>query len=314
MTIAEVGINYFYQRSGTVGTRNNTNGTASGISATGTTAANTNKSGMEQDPLIYYQQLCKEFLDITFRLEDKEEAVKNTGEPYLGYNNSMNQIGGNYGENGQCSISIDISVIKHMQDDISYEQKMKGMIQNTYDQYSTYEAAAMSDGCPYVSVSFEDNNGQPMRSITQSVSFFSTEEELKAMWSDDSIIKYLEGLTGPMAAQQIQGSLTSGIIGLSVLGKNNNFYDVSARYAQDSTTENPVVEVTVGQDGEESGVYRININDINPTNATQMEMFALFSHKDAQSGLEEQPKSYMEFLKNIFGLGANATQAGSFAE
>lgn len=226
----------------------------------------------------------------------------------------MNQIGGNYGENGQCSISIDISVIKHMQDDISYEQKMKGMIQNTYDQYSTYEAAAMSDGCPYVSVSFEDNNGQPMRSITQSVSSFSTEEELKAMWSDDSIIKYLEGLTGPMAAQQIQGSLTSGIIGLSVLGKNNNFYDVSARYAQDSTTENPVVEVTVGQDGEESGVYRININDINPTNATQMEMFALFSHKDAQSGLEEQPKSYMEFLKNISGLGANATQAGSFAE
>ena len=38
---------------------------------------NKNSKG-DQDSLSYYYKLCKEFPDISFRLEDKEEALKNT--------------------------------------------------------------------------------------------------------------------------------------------------------------------------------------------------------------------------------------------
>lgn len=140
----------------------------------------------------YYQNLCKNYPNITFRLEDKAAAAGKVGQCCLGYNNSMNQIGNNFGKQGQCSISLDISVIEKMQNDPEYEQRIKGMIENSCDRYSEYESNALADGYSYVSILIEDEGGQPIRGIMESNIPYSTEEQVKAMWSDDKLTEKLK--------------------------------------------------------------------------------------------------------------------------
>ena len=137
-------------------------------------------------PLQYYQDLCSEFPDITFRLKDKQTALESGGKMYLGYLNSMNQIGDNFGEAGQCSISIDISVVEKMMKDSDYEQKIKHIIEGTKGMYPQYEARAQSEGYPYVSVVIEEEAGKLSYGVMQSVMRYSTEEEVKEIWANES--------------------------------------------------------------------------------------------------------------------------------
>ncbi len=137
----------------------------------------------EMDPLTYYKKLCSEYSDVTFRLDDMSEAFKNPDKLTLGYNGSMNQVGNNFGGKGNCSISIDIAVIKRMQSDPQYEQRIKGMIEDSKRRYSEFESDALKDGYQYVSVTIEDNNGQPQRGVAQSNYPYSTEDEVKCMWN-----------------------------------------------------------------------------------------------------------------------------------
>ncbi len=75
----------------------------------------------QNDPVAVYQDLCAEYSGITFRLEDKTKP-----DSEIGYKNSLHQIGNSFGEPGQCSISIDISVIRQMQQDPEYAEKVRG--------------------------------------------------------------------------------------------------------------------------------------------------------------------------------------------
>lgn len=52
-------------------------------------------------------------------------------------------------------------------------------------------------------------------------------------------------------------------------------YGMVARYAENSTENNPIVKVSV-----RSEEYDININEVNPRNATEIEMFALCCYAD----------------------------------
>lgn len=140
-----------------------------------------------EDTLSYYNKLCREFGGITFRLDDVSEAAKHVGSTYLGYGNSHNQIGDSFGNKGQCSISLDVSVIERMQKDSKYAERVRGMIKNTYDRYSEFESKALEDGYPYISVAIEDNNGMPTRSIQQSAMPYSGEEEMQASLGDKGI-------------------------------------------------------------------------------------------------------------------------------
>ena len=58
-------------------------------------------------------------------------------------------------------------------------------------------------------------------------------------------------------------------------------YDLRAQYAPESTPDNPVVQVTV-HDGKDWVSYYVNVNEVDPNNATQLEMFALLSYADDQ--------------------------------
>lgn len=72
------------------------------------------------------------------------------------------------------------------------------------------------------------------------------------------------------------------ILGIGFLHeKNSNMhYGMCAKYADNYSEDNPVIKVTVQRpNGVEE--YNINIHDINPRNATEIEMFALCNYADA---------------------------------
>lgn len=72
------------------------------------------------------------------------------------------------------------------------------------------------------------------------------------------------------------------ILGIGFLpGDNNMMYGMSAAYAENYSEDNPVIKVTVQkQNGKEE--YNINIHDVDPRNATEIEMFALCNYADAK--------------------------------
>jgi hypothetical protein len=69
------------------------------------------------------------------------------------------------------------------------------------------------------------------------------------------------------ATNETNSSSNGKRIGLITIG--NNAY--IATYADNSTSENPIVKV---------GNYEVSVNDVNPENATELEMFALLSYMD----------------------------------
>ena len=146
---------------------------------------NNKNSESDQDSLTYYYQLCQEFPDITFRLGDQNEGLKNINQPYLGYRGHMNQVGNNFGKMGQCSIRLDISVIRKMQTDPSYEEEVKGMIQNSKEWYAQTQQDALEQGYSSTAVYFDDTKGRLQRSVMQTNMQFSTEDEINKMWKQD---------------------------------------------------------------------------------------------------------------------------------
>lgn len=73
------------------------------------------------------------------------------------------------------------------------------------------------------------------------------------------------------------------VLGIGFLHDKNNpiSYGMCAKYAEDYSEDNPVIKVTVTKpNGTEE--YRININEVNPRSATEIEMFALCNYADAK--------------------------------
>lgn len=85
------------------------------------------------------------------------------------------------------------------------------------------------------------------------------------------------------AAELTEDSNDSEVIGLTMIpyGNTNMSYGMRAQYAKESTTNNPVVQVTSNYGGKVVS-YNVNVNEVNPANASQLEMFALLSYADDQ--------------------------------
>ena len=128
--------------------------------------------------------------------------------------------------------------------------------------------------------------------------------------------KVLQGTEGVIRLTQKEGSLQSGIIGLSSFGTGENFRSLEARYADESTTENPVVEVRILDEAGNPTLYKVNINDIDPDNATQLEMFALCAHAEKQgiSGLDKNGVSYLSLMEYARTGGYEAGNVTDFTE
>ena len=275
------------------------------IYASASTSIGDVSSDNEQDPLTYYKKLCSEYSDVTFRLDDIAEASKYPDKLSLGYNGSMNQIGNNFGGKGNCSISIDIAVIKRMQSDPQYEQSVKGLIEDSRRRYSEFEAGALQDGYQYVSVSIEDNNGKPQRGVVQTNYPYSTEDEVKSMWSSGeysnrvvSIVDDIKSEAADIFFKMYDESRSDSVVKDTTTGVGNHEWEknLKCQEATESTTEDPVYEVTTTVNGEEV-TQKIHINSFKPTNATQEEMCAMFAYYDSINGTEGTYDKFMAYME-----------------
>ncbi len=113
---------------------------------------------------------------------------------------------------------------------------------------------------------------------------------------------YIETENGLRKAYLIDASINVSDLGDCIIVDGEDSKYLHAFYANDSTVENPIVEIQLlREDGSPDKIYRMYINDIDPENATQMEIFALCSHADKQGAPQE---SYF-FLNSSYYAGFN---------
>jgi hypothetical protein len=143
----------------------------------------------KQDPLEYYKALCSEFPDITFRLEDYEEHEKNPTKIILGYQDSFNQVGNNFSDLDQCSIVIDVAVIRHMQKDPQYAQQVRGVIESTKREHRTFTTWTMEEGMDHCERILKDGSDHVITELTMHRGRASTEDEIKSMWNMQGVSK-----------------------------------------------------------------------------------------------------------------------------
>ena len=79
-------------------------------------------------------------------------------------------------------------------------------------------------------------------------------------------------------AEKLEGGKTIGF-GTIIDRDSNCGWCMIAKYAADSTPENPIIYVETNYGGKTS-TYNIEINQIDPQNASRLEMFALASYAD----------------------------------
>ena len=150
------------------------------------------KQNSSADPILeYYHNLCEQYPGITFRLWDMETSAQTEGRS-IGYKNSLHQVGDNYGANGQCSITIEINVIKRMMEDPAYENEAKDWIEESQRCYSQYELSTKACGMKYTDVSLQDDNGRILHGVGHYPRRFSTEEELLAMRAESNKESYAD--------------------------------------------------------------------------------------------------------------------------
>ena len=295
------------------------------------------KESMTNDPLAYYKQLCSKYPNISFRLDDYFNGTNAKGYN-LGYNNSMNQVGENFGEMGQCSIEIDISVIEKMMQDPKYEQQANGWIQAFEQNYAGHAADVASSGCSNFCFTIHDFGDGIQTGRTCGYTPFSTEEEVRKMWADEEYQKsvsqvfdkqkadlieiYLKMTESCIlkkdelapseqskeeqrieniskATQQVEDeyeyaiSKHDKIEGVDIADVSNDRKGigltsfpvssmtsalVGAYIPKESTEQDPIIQVDYKVNGERH-VYNIHVNDVDPTNASDMEMFAYLTYQ-----------------------------------
>lgn len=111
-----------------------------------------------------------------------------------------------------------------------------------------------------------------------------TNNTVAGIYTNDYINKsmpkqdYENTMKAKMPETEKKGNKT---LGMGFLHEKNmpTAYGMVAKYTEDSTEDNPIIRVRVTKpNGVEE--YRININEVNPRNASEIEMFALCCYAD----------------------------------
>ena len=87
----------------------------------------------------------------------------------------------------------------------------------------------------------------------------------------------------------IEGRLASGIIGFGTLDDGTTY---SASYASNSTVGNPVIEIRMQRTNGKEELYMVSPRNVDPTNASQIEIFALCAYADSQGIAGSSTNSY----------------------
>lgn len=79
-------------------------------------------------------------------------------------------------------------------------------------------------------------------------------------------------------------------------------YGMTAKYAEHSTDADPVIQVSSNYGGK-TVIYNVNINEVNPQNASQLEMFALCAYSD-DKGISQRGTFGSYQRMKVFGQNA----------
>lgn len=107
-------------------------------------------------------------------------------------------------------------------------------------------------------------------------------------------------------SETLNDSKTKKIIGVTMLcdREMNTTYGVKAQYGSQLDPDNPIVEVITNY-ADTHTKFEVIIKEINPQNATLLEMFALCSYADHK--MEKEPGAFGSFreLKNYVNVAGN---------
>lgn len=82
------------------------------------------------------------------------------------------------------------------------------------------------------------------------------------------------------ATEKSNTKATGDVLGLTMVPYSNTmFYGMAAYYSEDSTEADPIIRVQSNYGGEQR-YYNVHVNEVDPRNASQLEMFALSSYMD----------------------------------
>lgn len=84
-----------------------------------------------------------------------------------------------------------------------------------------------------------------------------------------------------VASNKVEKQEDGDVLGLTMIKEPGTdcFWGMKAKYAECSTKDNPVIYVETNYGGEAVS-YNVNINEVDPNSASQLEMFALCSYAD----------------------------------
>lgn len=143
----------------------------------------------QADPVMdLYKEICSKYSDVSFRLDDqnaRSDYEKKNGTrccPYLGYNNSSNQVGDNFGKLSQKSCRIDSSVLKRCLADPTYREEFEYYLNETLTGYDTWKQRALDMNHTNMCVGFTDEGGKLGIYADGANDEFSTDDEIKRRW------------------------------------------------------------------------------------------------------------------------------------
>ena len=132
-----------------------------------------------------YDDICKDYPDVSFRLDDRETSnayQKKYGTEcmaYLGYGNSMNQVGDNFGELSQKSVEIDVPILKKCLSDPDYKKAFMSQLDSSINGYQQWINTARDLNASNMCIGFLDvGDGVAMYSACANVPFV-TEAEIR---------------------------------------------------------------------------------------------------------------------------------------
>ncbi|NLK99660.1 MAG: hypothetical protein GX271_03260 [Clostridiales bacterium] len=84
-----------------------------------------------------------------------------------------------------------------------------------------------------------------------------------------------------VTSKKVEKQEDGEVLGLTMINEpgTDRFWAMKAKYAECSTQENPVIYVETNYGGK-TVTYNVNINEVDPNSASQLEMFALCSYAD----------------------------------
>lgn len=115
--------------------------------------------------------------------------------------------------------------------------------------------------------------------------------------------EFYSGLSS--AVEKTEGKGTGEVLGLTMLPYSNTMsYGMSAFYSEDSTPADPIIHINSNYGGENRS-YDVHVNEVDPRNASQLEMFALSCYQDDQGITESGTFGSFSRMKAYAGNDAD---------